>query len=131
MSNQAALGGRRTVLVVDDDHDIRAAVTDILRAEGFEVVGAANGQVALELLAQGCRPCLVLLDIIMPVLNGLEFLARLAEQPTLASLPVVVMSASTRNVQGVCKVLKWPMKQGELVAAVHAFALTDPASATR
>jgi two-component system response regulator ResD len=67
-------GGHRTVLVVDDDDAIRGVVRTVLEAGGFEVVDAASGQAALELLAavDGRPPDMVVLDLMMPGLDGIE-----------------------------------------------------------
>ena len=84
----------RTILVVEDDDDIREGVCDILRHEGYEVREAEHGKRALELLeTMAGKPCLVLLDLMMPIMNGPELLQVLEETHRLASLPVVVVSA--------------------------------------
>lgn len=84
------------VLVVDDDEDLRAALADILEAEGYEVAVAADGQEALEVLREEHAPLpgLVLLDMMMPVMDGWEFCAHQKRDPKLAHVPVLVLSAS-------------------------------------
>jgi CheY-like chemotaxis protein len=84
----------RAVLVVDDDDDIRSAVQEVLEEEGFETIGAANGKQALDVL-HGCTylPALILLDLMMPEMDGWEFLVRIDEDPTLHQVPVALMSA--------------------------------------
>lgn len=86
----------RRVLVVDDDEDLRAALADILEAEGYEVSVAADGQEALEVLREEGAPLpgLVLLDMMMPVMDGWEFCAHQRRDPRLAHVPVLVLSAS-------------------------------------
>ena len=79
-----------TVLVVDDDLDIRATLAQVLREEGFRVCTASNGLEALEKVADE-RPDLVLLDLMMPVLNGWEVLETLKR--CRGDLPIVVVSA--------------------------------------
>jgi CheY-like chemotaxis protein len=81
-----------TVLVVDDDRDIRDALTQILTEEGFEVTEAGNGQQALAEIARK-TPDLVLLDLMMPVMNGWQVLQTLRQSAELSKLPVVVLSA--------------------------------------
>ena len=82
------------VLVVDDDDDIRSAVQELLAEEGYSSEGAANGKVALELLrASQNRPALILLDLMMPEMDGWTLLVRLQEDPTLRQVPVAIMSA--------------------------------------
>ncbi|HZW89129.1 MAG TPA: response regulator [Myxococcaceae bacterium] len=85
--------GTRTVLLVEDDDDVREAVEQILVQEGFCVVAAPDGGVALQVLAEGNhRFCTVILDVLMPGVDGAEFLARAREQ--LRSIPVLLFSAS-------------------------------------
>jgi CheY-like chemotaxis protein len=84
----------RCILVVEDDFDIRDAVIQILTDEGYRVVGAANGQDALERLrAEPNAYGLILLDLMMPVMDGRQFRAEQERDPALAAIPVVVMSA--------------------------------------
>ena len=87
---------RNTVLVVDDDEDIRFVLTDLLDSEGYKPVEAENGQRALEALEHMPLPCVVLLDLMMPVMDGHEFLRRVRASPELCKkLHVVVCTAST------------------------------------
>ena len=81
-----------TVLVVDDDADQRLRVREILAAEGWSVVEAENGRVALDRLATA-RPDIILLDLMMPEMDGFEFLARLQSDATLRDIPVIVITA--------------------------------------
>jgi CheY-like chemotaxis protein len=83
------------VLIVEDDIDIRDALSQILEEEGYSVSTAANGQEALDLLRSGPPPRLILLDLMMPVMNGWQFRAAQREDPALAAIPVVVISADT------------------------------------
>ena len=85
-----------TVLLVEDDEDIRASVGDILREEGFEVVGAADGDDALRYLRAAAEPPrLILLDLMMPVMDGWAFRAAQLADERLAKIPVVILSAAT------------------------------------
>ena len=81
------------VLVVDDDGGIRGVLSQILEDEGHRVRSAANGLEALRQLEGPERPCLILLDLMMPVMNGWEFMSRRSENDSLADIPVVVISA--------------------------------------
>jgi CheY-like chemotaxis protein len=81
------------VLVVDDDGDIRDALKEILEDEGYAVGVAGNGAEALSVLRAGPRPNLVLLDLMMPVMNGWQFRAEQKRDPVLADIPVVVITA--------------------------------------
>ena len=83
-----------TLLVVEDDRDIREIVMETLADEGYLAVGATNGKDALELLRSGAPlPCVILLDIMMPVMDGRSFRAAQLADPALAHIPVVVMTA--------------------------------------
>ena len=81
------------ILVVDDDEDLREVVAEILRESGQRIVTAANGKEALELLQRNPAARVILLDLMMPVMNGSEFRAQQVRDPRLASIPVVVLSA--------------------------------------
>jgi CheY-like chemotaxis protein len=84
---------RCTVLVVEDDRDIRESLEDVLTAEGYRVITAENGRQGLERLRDQTDPCIILLDLMMPVMSGGEFLAELRANDVLATIPVVVVSA--------------------------------------
>ena len=83
----------RPILLVDDDFDIRETLAELLREKGYSVLTAAHGQEALDILRRPVRPCLILLDLMMPVMDGYEFLDELAKDPALASLSVIVITA--------------------------------------
>src|SRR5437879_6509382 len=85
--------GGKTILVVEDDTATRDALSLILEAEGFGVMGAANGQEALDQLRGSRRPDLILLDLMMPVMDGWQFRRAQAQDPALSAIPVVVLSA--------------------------------------
>ena len=82
------------VLVVDDDPDLRDSLMRLLEDEGYETLGASNGREALEVLERPAgRPCLILLDLMMPVMNGWETIEHLAAHPELGRIPIAIMSA--------------------------------------
>lgn len=83
----------RSILVVDDDPDVRDAISDALGDEGYRVTGACNGREALEQLRQRTRPSLILLDMMMPEMDGWRFRMELKKEPDLAEIPVVILSA--------------------------------------
>jgi PAS domain S-box-containing protein len=86
-------GARKKVLVVDDVVGNRALAIDLLESLGFEVIEAENGETGLA-QAQACLPDLILMDIVMPVMNGLEAIRRLRQLPLVKDIPVIVLSAS-------------------------------------
>lgn len=114
------------VLVVDDDADIREIVTLVLEANGYRVATAADGAEALALLRRepGCSA--VVLDLMMPGLNGWEFRAIQRSDPAIAPIPVVVIS-SVRNLRdhaeqlGAAALLQKPVDMAELLSAVERF----------
>jgi CheY-like chemotaxis protein len=82
------------IVVVDDDDDIRGAVREVLEAEGYPTLGAANGKEAIQLLRSAEEPpCLILLDLMMPVMDGWEFLKAIEDEPKLHGIRVAIMSA--------------------------------------
>ena len=85
-------GLHHNILVVEDDFTLRNAMGDLLGGEGISATRAENGQVGLDLLRAGARPCLVLLDLQMPFVDGLTFRRRQLEDPRIAGIPVVVMT---------------------------------------
>jgi CheY-like chemotaxis protein len=89
----AANDCERTLLVVDDDPDVREALSDALAERGYVVIGEPNGRSALEHLKQGLQPCAIVLDLMMPVMDGWDFRSEQLRDPSLAQIPVVVLSA--------------------------------------
>jgi CheY-like chemotaxis protein len=84
----------KSILIVEDDADVRGALTVLLEGEGYRVVEAAHGQEALRhLRANAAGFCMILLDLWMPVMNGWEFRAEQLKDPALAEVPVIVVTA--------------------------------------
>jgi CheY-like chemotaxis protein len=82
------------VLVVEDDEDIRESLAQVLRDEGYAVAAAANGREALaQLRSDEPRPDIILLDLMMPVMDGWQFRVAQQEDPQLAAIPVVILTA--------------------------------------
>jgi CheY-like chemotaxis protein len=86
----------RSILIVEDDSDLREALGEVLRDEGYTVEMAADGREALDRLRRQSRPSLILLDLTMPVMNGWQFRAEQRQDPDLSGIPVVVLSAGDR-----------------------------------
>jgi CheY-like chemotaxis protein len=82
------------VLVVEDDEDLRTLLVEVLKSEDYSVATAANGLEALTWLRRHAAPALILLDLMMPVMSGLEFRASQLADRSLAEIPVIVLSAS-------------------------------------
>jgi CheY-like chemotaxis protein len=81
-----------TVIVVDDQALFRRSIQDRLRSDGYDVVSAENGVEALELLQAAPGPCVVLLDLMMPVMNGVEFLHALDRRKEPGDVRVMLVS---------------------------------------
>ena len=81
------------VLVVEDDPDLREMMEQLLHLEGFAPLTAPNGREALNLLHSGAPVKAILLDLMMPVMDGWEFRQRQLQDPVLSRIPVVIMSA--------------------------------------
>jgi len=89
------------ILVVEDDPSLRAMLRLIFELAGYEVAEAAHGRAALDLIRGPQLPDIVLTDLMMPVMNGNEFIRRLRSESRTASIPIVVMSANAEAAEGV------------------------------
>ena len=113
------------VLVVDDDAEIRQALVDILEDEDYTVMAAANGKEALEVVARGPCPDVILLDVMMPVMDGWHFLSARLAHPRLVEVPIIIMSAGieaereARNA-GVSEVALKPLHVDDLIRRIEA-----------
>ena len=81
------------ILLVEDDPELREALALVLESDGYVVVTAADGVEALERLHDRLRPRVIVLDLMLPVMDGFEFRVRQTEDPELAGIPVIVLSA--------------------------------------
>jgi CheY-like chemotaxis protein len=118
------------ILIVEDDEDIREVLATLLAGEGYSVATAMEGRHALSLLAAGPTPSLILLDLMMPGMNGWDFLATLPSHPAFAAIPVVVLSATTNSPPpGASEFLPKPVDLGRLLDVVKQYAGKEGASA--
>jgi CheY-like chemotaxis protein len=101
------------VLIVDDQEDIRDSLAEAVEAVGCHVLSAANGVEALKLLDQH-RPCLIVLDLLMPMMSGQEVLVELQRRPELASVPVVVSTSAPHLAPSGVPVLSKPISLTDL-----------------
>jgi CheY-like chemotaxis protein len=130
-SNSSSRAPSREVLLVDDDEDIREIVSEILCDHGHRVRVAVNGREALRALDEmAAPPALVLLDLMMPEIDGAQFLAILEEHPVHSGIPVVVVTASRKTAPESVRhrVAGWlpkPVEYDHLVAMVGHFVDSD------
>jgi len=110
----------RSVLLVEDDAVVRGAMKMVLEWEGYRVTCAANGREALDLLRASEPPSVIMLDLMMPVLDGWEFRQEQKQDPALASIPVVIVSAAhaTAEVEASGHVRK-PFQPEDLLRAIR------------
>lgn len=124
MSAQAPPFAATLVLIVDDDEDVREMVELTLTLEGFDTETASDGIDALDRLRTGRAPSLVLLDLRMPRMNGLELLKVVKREAALASIPIVVLTADAASTAaalaaGATACLAKPLEVEDLIAAVR------------
>jgi CheY-like chemotaxis protein len=114
----------RTVLIVEDDAAIRTALQLALEVEGYQVQTASNGKEALELLPQIDTPCLILLDLMMPIMNGWEFASAIRKDMVLGPIPVALVTAYSEEAsgfQGAQALIKKPVDLELLYQVVRKF----------
>ncbi|WP_242395789.1 response regulator [Anaeromyxobacter oryzisoli] len=113
----------RSILLIEDDAGIRESVAECLESEGYVVTPVSNGVEGLQWLRRPHRPNLIVLDLVMPVMSGAQFLSELREDPGLRDLPVVLMTAAspsgTLPIPQANAYLPKPFHLGELLAVVE------------
>jgi CheY-like chemotaxis protein len=126
------VGPHKLVLVVDDDPDVRESLQHVLGIHGHPVATAADGAEAMELLRRlRRRPCVILLDLMMPGMNGFEMRAELEADPDLAQIPVVVITGAGVLVEERAsslpnEVLRKPFELKALLSTVRRFCPSRP-----
>ena len=114
-----------TIMLVEDDDEARGLFAEILETEGFNVIGFSNGRDALEHLRKAALPCLMILDVQMPVMNGAELRSAMLQDRRLAKIPAVIVSAfaqpaNTANLS-LAKVLRKPVDVAALLNVVRQY----------
>ena len=122
-----------TILLVEDDLDVREALAETLREEGYAVECATDGVEALSYLRGGGRPGLILLDLMMPRMSGSEFRLVQKKDPVLAQYPVVLLSADSRMREKAVALetdgaIRKPIDVDELLAVIERFRAAAPVS---
>ena len=111
---------QKTLLIIDDDRDIRDIFKFALESEGYEVITAINGEDGLEKLRKGQKASLVLLDMMMPIMDGKQFLQAYLSDKSVNAAPVLVISATAddNSAKGASGLLRKPIDLGALLKSV-------------
>jgi CheY-like chemotaxis protein len=122
---------KKVVLIVDDDRDVREVIQEVLEHANYEALAAANGKEALETLRSNrVKPCVILLDLMMPVMNGWQFRIEQQGDQQLSAIPVVVLSAHVNaereaSDMNAAALLKKPVQLRTLLSTVERFCGND------
>jgi len=117
-----------SILLVEDDRELHAAMTAILEAEGYRVIGAFDGEEAINRLHEGARPSVVVLDLMLPRKDGLQVRAEQLADPALAAIPVILYSgdAGLAEAATAFRVRHWFRKPIDFGAMLEAIAYYCP-----
>src|SRR4051794_10525054 len=118
------MSSSKLILVVDDDPAIQEALQDALEDEGYAVSLAGNGEEALRKLRDGCVPYAILLDYMMPIMDGPTFASEVSRDPALRHFPIILVTADARAHEkafacGLKGFLRKPLKLEELLATIE------------
>lgn len=117
----------KTVAIIEDDVGIRDSIAEVLKEEGYRVLAANHGRDALDQLnQQSGRPCVILLDLMMPVMDGWAFRAEQKLHPSLGSVPVIIMTADANakdkaQALGAQGHMNKPVDLDQLLAAIQQY----------
>jgi CheY-like chemotaxis protein len=116
------------ILIVEDDDDLRTVVIDLLQQLGYSVAAAVNGRDALDYLRAHRAPSLIVLDLMMPVMDGVEFCRRRLRDPALRAIPIFLFTARGQSIANVSavKVLRKPLVVNEFIDAVRSVMDSTP-----
>jgi len=112
------------ILVVDDEPSLVEAISSVLEDEGYAVTTARDGLAALRALNDGLRPCLAILDLMMPIMSGWELRAAMLADPALADIPVAICSAYARGEMGILQpsaILQKPFELREIIELANRY----------
>ena len=126
MTKTTGTSGRpacQSILIVEDEPTIRENLKTLLELEGYRVYAANNGDEGLQVLRNMPRPCLVLLDLLMPVMNGMEFMQAKSHEDAIAAIPVCIVSGVAENPElpGASAFVKKPIEFDGLLKFVRQY----------
>jgi two-component system, sensor histidine kinase and response regulator len=109
------------ILIVDDEADIRDSLQEFFEDEGFAVATAANGEEGLARLRAGPLPCVIILDLLMPVLDGNEMYEQMQADAGFSQVPVIISTSDPRRAPSGVPTMKKPVSLMRLLASVRQF----------
>jgi CheY-like chemotaxis protein len=114
----------KNILIIEDDESIRKMIASVLEVEGYSVAAASNGKQALEKIRGGAVPDIILLDMMMPVMNGWDFLDFVRSNATTSKIPIIVVSAYAEIAKSVKPdaVVAKPVQLKSLLQAIEGLA---------
>ena len=115
-----------SVMIVDDEPGLCESLRDFLEDEGFAVSTAANGAEALHLLEAGELPCIMILDLIMPVVSGNQVYEKMQKDPRLSRIPIVVSTSDPSRAPAGALIMKKPINLDRLLGAVKDHCRANP-----
>jgi CheY-like chemotaxis protein len=120
----------KIVMVIDDDEDVREVLRDFIEDLGYRPVVAANGQEGLEVIRELDEPpCVILLDLMMPIMDGWQFLEVVSADASLAGIPIVISTSAPDRAPSGPKVLAKPVDLEDFVAELRQLCGGTPAQA--
>lgn len=114
--------GGKTILLAEDDQDIRDVVQEVLEERGYDVIPARTGRQALDVLAldEAARPAAVILDLMMPIVTGWQVLEEMRQRPELEKIPVIILTAVSQDMPtGATAILRKPFDIDELLSLLN------------
>jgi two-component system, OmpR family, response regulator CpxR len=124
VQGRSAMSSRKTILLVEDDLDVRDLLQDFLEERGYDVIPAETGKQALDFLTMDPQspPDVVILDLMMPIMTGWQVLERIRSEPRLAEIPVVVLTAVHRDKPtGATALFRKPFRVEALFETIRSF----------
>lgn len=114
------------ILLIDDEPDLRETIAELLAEEGYSVTQAENGKAALEILKSGDTPKIIVLDYMMPVMDGKTFCENIAKDQKLKTIPIILLTAANiplenATTMNVAVKLEKPIDIGKFLKAVKSY----------